>query len=94
MSRVIYTVFVAFFLKDPPACNGRVLVSELGDELGDGRELRVAEIADRGFEAGLRRFCNERSVQLSVLASPAFLESVAARSLLRIDHPAPLHRHP
>jgi len=53
------------------------LDDELGEELGDGRELRVAEIADRGFEASLRHFCNERSVQLSVLASPAFLESVA-----------------
>jgi deoxyribodipyrimidine photolyase-related protein len=55
----------------------RRLDDELGEELGDGRELRVAEIADRGFEASLRHFCNERSVQLSVLASPAFLESVA-----------------
>ena len=53
------------------------LDDELGEELGNRRELRVAEIADRGFEASLRHFCNERSVQLSVLASPAFLESVA-----------------
>ncbi|MEI7953361.1 MAG: cryptochrome/photolyase family protein, partial [Synechococcaceae cyanobacterium ELA182] len=52
------------------------LADELGDELGNRRELRVAEIADRSFEAGLRRFCAERSVQLTVLASPAFLESV------------------
>jgi deoxyribodipyrimidine photolyase-related protein len=53
------------------------LADELGDGLGDQRELRVAEIADRSFEARLRRFCAERSVQLTVLASPAFLESVA-----------------
>ena len=55
---------------------GGELGEALGDELGDRRELQVAEIADRGFEARLRRFCAERSVQLNVLASPAFLESV------------------
>jgi deoxyribodipyrimidine photolyase-related protein len=47
-----------------------------GREL-EGRELRVAEVADRGFKARLQRFCAEQGVRLSVLPSPAFLESVA-----------------
>ncbi|MEA5415021.1 cryptochrome/photolyase family protein [Synechococcus sp. BA-132 BA5] len=54
----------------------------LADGLGDGRErqgreLRVAEVADRSFELRLQRFCAEQDVRLSVLPSPAFLESVA-----------------
>ncbi len=47
-----------------------------GREL-EGRELQVAEVADRSFEARLQRFCAEQGVCLSVLPSPAFLESVA-----------------
>ncbi|MCP9796779.1 cryptochrome/photolyase family protein [Cyanobium sp. Lug-B] len=47
-----------------------------GREL-EGRELQVAEVADRSFEARLQRFCAEQGVRLSVLPSPAFLESVA-----------------
>ncbi|MCP9837238.1 cryptochrome/photolyase family protein [Cyanobium sp. N.Huapi 1H5] len=43
----------------------------------EGRELQVAEVADRSFEARLRRFCDGQGVRLSVLPSPAFLESVA-----------------
>jgi deoxyribodipyrimidine photolyase-related protein len=49
----------------------------LAAELEGQPELRVAEIADRGFEARLRRFCAERALPLTVLPSPAFLESVA-----------------
>ncbi len=41
------------------------------------RELCVAEVADRSFDARLRRFCAEHGVRLTVLPSPAFLESVA-----------------
>jgi deoxyribodipyrimidine photolyase-related protein len=55
------------------------LAAELADP-GPGAgppELRVAEIADRGFEAGLVRWCQDQGVALSVLPSPAFLESVA-----------------
>ncbi len=43
----------------------------------EGQELRVAEVADRSFEARLQRFCAEQGVRLSVLPSQAFLESVA-----------------
>ena len=46
-------------------------------ELGDGRDLQVAAIADRPFEEALQRFCQQRSVRLKVLPSPAFLESTA-----------------
>ena len=49
----------------------------LAAELEGQPELRVAEIADRGFEARLRRFCAERAMPLTLLPSPAFLESVA-----------------
>jgi deoxyribodipyrimidine photolyase-related protein len=42
-----------------------------------GKGLQVAEIADRGFEQRLQRFCQEQKVGLTVLPSPAFLESVA-----------------
>jgi deoxyribodipyrimidine photolyase-related protein len=45
--------------------------------LGQGSGLQVAEIADRGFEQRLQRFCQEQKVPLTVLPSPAFLESVA-----------------
>jgi len=54
------------------------LAAELGaSQLGAVQELRVAEIADRGFEQRLRHFCQERKLRLTVLPSPAFLESVA-----------------
>ncbi|MCS5691908.1 cryptochrome/photolyase family protein [Cyanobium sp. FGCU-6] len=43
----------------------------------EGPVLQVAEIADRRFEAQLQGFCAERGVRLTVLPSPAFLESVA-----------------
>jgi deoxyribodipyrimidine photolyase-related protein len=49
----------------------------LAAELEGGRALQVAEVADRGFEARLQRFCLEQGVPFSVLPSPAFLESVA-----------------
>ncbi len=49
----------------------------LAAELAGQAELRVAEIADRRFEARLQRFCQEQAVALTVLPSPAFLESVA-----------------
>ena len=54
------------------------LAAELGaDSEGQGRELQVAEIADRRFESRLQQFCREQELRLSVLPSPAFLESVA-----------------
>ena len=49
----------------------------LASELAGQRELRVAEVADRRFGARLERFCQEQAVALTVLPSPAFLESVA-----------------
>ncbi|EAQ73933.1 MULTISPECIES: cryptochrome/photolyase family protein [unclassified Synechococcus] len=49
----------------------------LAAELGEGGELQVAEIADRRFEQRLHRFCRKHLVRLTVLPSPAFLESVA-----------------
>jgi|688.fasta_scaffold61878_5 deoxyribodipyrimidine photolyase-related protein len=54
------------------------LEAELNEEPDPaGLALQVAEIADRRFEAQLQRFCAERGVRLTVLPSPAFLESVA-----------------
>ena len=54
------------------------LAAELGaSQSGVGQELRVAEIADRGFEQRLQHFCQEQKLRLTVLPSPAFLESVA-----------------
>jgi deoxyribodipyrimidine photolyase-related protein len=60
----------------------RRLAAELEADLeaghpGQGKGLQVAEIADRGFEQRLQRFCQEQKVPLTVLPSPAFLESVA-----------------
>jgi deoxyribodipyrimidine photolyase-related protein len=69
-----------------PASKGVAFWQRLGSELeatpapeegGEGRQLQVAEVADRSFEARLQRFCAERGVTLTVLPSPAFLESVA-----------------
>lgn len=60
-----------------PASAGVSFWERLAAELGEGRELQVAEIADRSFEQRLHRFCREHLVRLTVLPSPAFLESVA-----------------
>ncbi len=60
-----------------PASTGVSFWERLAAELGEGRELQVAEIADRGFEQRLQQFCREQGVRLTVLPSPAFLESVA-----------------
>lgn len=68
---------VAVHYFELPASVGMSFWQRLADELGDGRELQVAEVADRGFEARLQRFCAEQDVPLSVLPSPAFLEPVA-----------------
>jgi len=40
-------------------------------------ELRIAEVADPGFQKNLEAFCRESGVHLTVLASPDFLESAA-----------------
>ncbi|MBE9153456.1 cryptochrome/photolyase family protein [Cyanobium sp. LEGE 06113] len=60
-----------------PASEGCSFWERLAAELCEDRELRLAEIADRGFEQQLQAFCRERGVQLTLLPSPAFLESVA-----------------
>jgi deoxyribodipyrimidine photolyase-related protein len=60
-----------------PASAGVSFWERLAAELAGNRELQVAEIADRSFEARLQRFCREQAVHLTVLPSPAFLESVA-----------------
>jgi|UniRef100_UPI00404A1863 deoxyribodipyrimidine photolyase-related protein len=51
----------------------------LGSELGvqQSSELRVAEIADPGFQHKLEAYCHSSGVQLTVLPSPDFLESAA-----------------
>ena len=60
-----------------PASVGVSFWERLAAELDGGLDLQVAEIADRGFEERLQRFCREQAVRLTVLPSPAFLESVA-----------------
>ncbi|MCS5698119.1 cryptochrome/photolyase family protein [Cyanobium sp. FGCU-52] len=65
-----------------PASEGVTFWQRLASELENapeprGRELRVAEVAVRSFEARLQTLCAERGVRLTVLPSPAFLESVA-----------------
>ena len=65
-----------------PASAGVSFWQRLALELADGqqgqeRELRVAAIADASFEAALLRFCQQQAVALTVLPSPAFLESAA-----------------
>ncbi|MDM7937540.1 MAG: cryptochrome/photolyase family protein [Cyanobium sp. CZS 48M] len=60
-----------------PASAGVSFWERLAAELGEDQELQVAEIADRSFEQSLHRFCREHLVRLTVLPSPAFLESVA-----------------
>ena len=51
----------------------------LGSELGvpQSSELRVAEIADPGFQHKLEAYCLASGVRLTVLPSPDFLESAA-----------------
>jgi len=51
----------------------------LGSELGVQRssDLRVAEVADPGFQHKLDAYCHASGVQLTVLPSPDFLESAA-----------------
>jgi len=75
-----------------PASDGVPFWGRLTLELAGAMELRVAEIADRGFAAQVEQFCGEQAVQLSVLPSPAFLESVV-RTLITThfdDHPGEL----
>lgn len=60
-----------------PASSGVSFWERLAAELGADRELQVAEIADRSFGQRLQQFCREHGVRLTVLPSPAFLESAA-----------------
>ena len=70
-----------------PESEGITFFERLGLELGvshpsDGaaittQELRVAEIADPGFQHNLEAFCLASGVRLTVLPSPDFLESAA-----------------
>ena len=60
-----------------PASVGVSFWERLALELAGHQELQVAEIADPGFEAALGRFCQQQALPLTVLASPAFLESAA-----------------
>ena len=46
-------------------------------ELEGSDELRVAEVADRGFGLALQEFCRQHQLRLTLLPSPAFLESGA-----------------
>lgn len=54
------------------------LEAELQALPGPERGLQVAAIADRRFAQTLERFCAERALPLTLLPSPAFLESAAA----------------
>ena len=72
---VAHGVTVRYFeLPDSVDCS---FWQRLASELAGQGELRVAEIADRRVGARLERFCQEQAVALTVLPSPAFLESVA-----------------
>ena len=72
---VAHGVTVRYFeLPDSVDCS---FWQRLASELAGQGALRVAEIADRRFGARLERFCQEQAVALTVLPSPAFLESVA-----------------
>jgi len=53
------------------------LASELHALSGEKRQLQIAEIADRRFEQHLVHWCRQQDVPLTVLPSPAFLESCA-----------------
>ncbi len=62
-----------------PKSEGLTFFERLGLELRvqQSPELRVAEIADRGFQHNLEAFCLASGVRLTVLPSPDFLESAA-----------------
>ena len=70
-----------------PESEGLTFLERVGFELGlshssdktaiTTQELRVAEIADPGFQHNLEAFCLASGVQLTVLPSPDFLESAA-----------------
>ncbi len=66
-----------------PASKGISFWERIGLELDDpslqsaARELRIAEIPDPAFQQLVEAFCQERSVSLTVLPSPAFLSSSA-----------------
>jgi deoxyribodipyrimidine photolyase-related protein len=70
-----------------PESEGLTFFERVGFELGlsdssdktaiTTQELRVAEIADPGFQHNLEAFCLASGVQLTVLPSPDFLESAA-----------------
>jgi deoxyribodipyrimidine photolyase-related protein len=62
-----------------PESEGHTFFERLGLELGvqQSSELRVAEIADPGFQHNLESFCLASGVQLTVLPSPDFLESAS-----------------
>jgi len=74
-----------------PQSEELTFLQRLGSELGvshssDGaaittQELRVAEIADPGFQHNLEAFCLASGVRLTVLPSPDFLESAAESRL-------------
>lgn len=55
-----------------PASTGVSFWERLAAELGEGRELQVAEIADRGFEQKLQQFCREQGGRLTVLPLQPF----------------------
>ena len=50
------------------------------DKTAKQRELRIAEVADPGFQRQLERFCADQGVRLTVLPAPDFLESAAESS--------------
>ena len=60
-----------------PESEGITFFERLGSELAvqQSSELRVAEIADPGFQHNLEAFCLASGVRLTVLPSPDFLES-------------------
>ena len=62
-----------------PESEGLTFFERLGAELGvqQSQELRMAEIADPGFQRNLEAYCLTAGVQLTVLPSPDFLESAA-----------------
>ncbi|MCP9841870.1 cryptochrome/photolyase family protein [Synechococcus sp. J7-Johnson] len=68
---------VAVHYFELPASAGVSSWERLELELAGAKQLRVAEIADRSFAARLERFCQEQALELTVLPSPAFLESGA-----------------
>ncbi|MFM8525617.1 MAG: cryptochrome/photolyase family protein [Cyanobacteriota bacterium] len=71
---------IAVSYHELPASMTRSFWQRLADELQAlpeaARALQVAEVADPGFEQALRQLCEQQAVSLTVLPSPAFLESV------------------